>query len=433
MIDVPETQYVRIGDYHIAYQVFGSGPPDLLFMRGNINHLELQWEEPHYARFLRGLGEFARVIVYDDRGSGMSDPSPGGLDSREERAEDALAVLDSASAREVILLGTSGGAMRAITFAASHPERVMALVIINGRASNLWREDYPWGVRDEDVRLMRDAEFMRQYLGIPDEHAGWHDRYRRLSASRGLRSRMYRGGFADMDVRHVLPSVRVSTVVIEHEQWARAGPGRYIADLIPGARFVQLPGGAFAEWRFDDPDRVVEVVREFVTGEKAPPPTNRVLATVLFTDVVGSTAANAQKGDRRWSQTLDAFDEFAKRQVDRYGGRFVKSTGDGHLATFDSPGRAILCACAQRDGVGRFEIEIRAGLHTGEIELRGEDIGGMAVNIGRRVCDAAAADEVIVSGAIPPLVAGSALEFEDRGEHELKGVPGRWQLYAVKS
>lgn len=281
---------------------------------------------------------------------------------------------------------------------------------------------------------IKDPEGMRRFAGVPDDHAEWFDRYRRLSATRGLRSSMFRGGFAGMDVRHILTSIHVSTLVVEHKQWVQAGPGRYIADRIKGARFIELPDGAFAEWRFEDPDRVVEVVREFVTGEKGPPPpVNRVLATVLFTDVVGSTSANAQKGDRRWTQTLDAFDAFAKRQVERYGGRFIKSTGDGHLATFDSPGRAILCACAQRDGVGRFEIAIRAGLHTGEIELRGEDIGGLAVNIGRRVCDAASDDEVLVSSSIPPLVAGSGIDFDDLGEHELKGVPGRWQLYAVKS
>ena len=432
-MNIPETQYVRIGDYNIAYQVFGAGPPDVLFVRGNWNHLELQWEEPHLAAFLRGLGEFARVIVYDDRGSGMSDPTPGGgLAPHESRAEDALAVLDAVGADEVVAVGTGGGSMRAMMLAASHPERVMALAIVAGRASNQRHEDYPWGLTESEHQRGRDAKFLTKAGGIPDEHAAWFERYRRLSASRGLRSAMFRGGM-QIDVRNILPSIHASTLVVEHKAWVQAGPGKYIADRIPNSRFVELPDGMFGEWRFDDPGRVVEVLREFITGEKAPPPINRVLATILFTDVVGSTSANAQRGDRRWTQTLDSFDEFAKRQVDRFGGRFVKSTGDGHLATFDSPGRAILCATAMRDGVGRFELEIRAGLHTGEIELRADDIGGMAVNIGRRICDVAGPDEVIVSGTVPPLVAGSGIEFDTRGEQELKGVPGRWQLFAVKS
>jgi class 3 adenylate cyclase len=425
--EIPETKYLRVGDYHLAYQVFGQGPPDLLLKRPVGNHLELQWDDPNFASYLRGLASFSRVIVFDARGDGLSDPVSGDAwPGLEERTADTVAVLDALEAREVIVVSI-GPSFIAVSLAAAHPERVTALVLSDPSVSNQRDDDWPYGRTEEE---WRDRDY---YLsGASPQLAEWLRRYLRISLSRGAQ-RVLSQSVRDADVRQILPVVRVPTLVIEHMDAERPGRGRYVADRIPGARLHELPGRAVYGWRFDDPERVVEVIHEFVTGEKRTPSTDRVLATILFTDVVGSTSRTAKVGDRRWTQTLDAFDEFARRQVVRFGGTLVKSTGDGHLATFDSPGRAIMCACAMRDGVGRFEIELRAGLHTGEIEKRGEDVGGLAVSIARRVCDESAAAEVLVSGSVPPLVAGSGLEFEERGEHELKGVPGKWAIYAVRS
>ncbi len=425
-MDVPETKYLRIGDYHLAYQVFGEGPPDLLFLRPPANHLELRWEEPHFAAFPRGLASFSRVVVFDQRGNGLSDPTPADwLATFETKTEDAVALLDALGARDVVLV-SGGGSFYSEPLAASHPERVMALVLCEPNVTWKTDDDYPYGLTEEELR---DPELTTR--GASPALAQWLTRYRRLSSPRGV-LRDVRRRALELDVRHVLGTVRVPTLVVQHLDSRQPGRGRYVAERIPSARLVELPGRAVYFWRFDDPERVVQVIEEFVTGEKRTPPTNRVLATVLFTDVVESTSQTAQVGDRRWTQTLDAFDEFARRQVDRFGGKLIKSTGDGHLVTFDSPGRAISCACAMRDGVGRFEIELRAGLHTGEIEKRAEDISGLAVVIARRVCDVGAPGEVLVSRTVIDLVAGSGLEFDDRGEHELKGVPGTWTIYAVQ-
>jgi class 3 adenylate cyclase len=427
---------VLVGDHHIAYQVFGSGPPDLLFLRTNMNNLEVQWDEPHFAAFLNGLGSFARVATYDDRGTGLSDPfEPGTYLNAVARMEDVLAVLDKVEMKEVVLVAESAATFRAVHLAASHPERVAALVLCGGYARMRFAPDYPLGFTDEEsASLARDPNSV-MYAGVSDELRDWFDRYRRLSINRGT-LRTLNAHFSkqdDRDVREILPSLRVPCLVIEHTDMPKAGRGRDLADRIMGARYVPLPGRAFYGWHFPDPALVASTIEEFITGEKSAPRLDRVLATVVFTDVVASTNRAAEFGDRRWRETLDAFDAFAERQVARFGGRLVKATGDGHLATFDSPSRATLWACAMRDGVARFDLEIRAGVHLGEIELRGTDIGGMAVNIARRVCDVAPDGTVLVSGNVPPLVTGSGLEFDDRGEHELKGVPGRWQLYSVRS
>jgi class 3 adenylate cyclase len=423
---IPETKYVRVGDSHLAYQVFGNGPPDILLTRSFGNHLELQWEDPHFAAFMRGLATFGRVITFDGLGWGMSDPVSGTL-RYEELVQNALAVLDAVGAQEVVIVATV--TPMAVTFAASHPERVMALVLLEPVVTMNRDSDWEFGKSDEE---WRDPNFVMR--GASPQLAEWLARYARLSAPRGKRRLFFRAGPPEgADVRGILPALHVSTLVIQHLDSWQPGRGRAVAERIEGARLVELPGQAVYLWWFPDPERVVEVIQEFVTGEKHTPRTDRVLATVMFTDVVESTSRTAQVGDRRWTQTLDAFEEFARRQVDRFGGKIIKSTGDGHLATFDSPGRAILCACGMRDGVGRFEIELRAGLHTGEIEKRGEDIGGLAVSIARRVCDEGGAGDVLVSGAVPPLVAGSGISFTDRGMHQLKGVPDEWRLFAVEA
>jgi class 3 adenylate cyclase len=426
MMDVPETKYARVGGEHIAYQIFGHGPRDVLLLRTSFNHLELQWEEPNLAAFMLGLASFSRVIAFDHRGSGVSDPFPRDRPFFDFLLEDAVAVMDAADAGRVVVVGC-GPNYAAAALPATHPERVDALILCN--AIPTWKsdDDFRHGLAESD---RRDRSFWVQ--NASPLVAEWFVRYARLSMPRGA-ARQLASDAAEFDLRDLLPSIHVPTLIVQNTDSPVASAGSYLAGHIADARLVELPGKAIHFWRFDEPERVVRVVEEFVTGEKQAPTTNRVLATILFTDVAGSTSQTVRVGDRRWTQTLDAFDEFTRRQVDRFGGRLIKSTGDGHLATFDSPGRAILCACAMCDGVGRFEIELRAGLHTGEIEKRGEDIGGLAVSIARRVCDAGGAGEVLVSGIVPPLVAGSGLEFEDRGEHELKGVPGKWAVYAVRS
>ena len=432
--DLPRTRYVRVDDYHIGFQVFGDGPQDVLFLRTNMNHLELQWEEPRFAAFLQALASFSRVIVYDDRGSGMSDPfPPNEYRAAKDRMDDVIAVLDKVGAERVALVAETMATFRAVHLAASHPERVTAVVFCDGLARATHAPDYAFGYTPDNYRAM-DRGQMKWLEGASPELAAWLQRYARISVNRGT-LHLYRQAFSEhdeRDVRQILSAVREPTLVLEHAESMFPGAGRDLAERLPDATYKELPGHPVYGWWYPDPAAVADAIEEFITGEKRAPSLDRVLATVLFTDVVGSTARTAQLGDRRWRSTLDSLDEFAKRQIDRFGGKLIKSTGDGHLATFDSPGRAILCACALRDGVGRFELEIRAGLHTGEIELRGEDVAGTGVNIARRVCDAAADGEVLVSSAVPPLVAGSGLDFADRGEHDLKGVPGRWQLFAVR-
>lgn len=434
MIEVPEVKYVRVNDYHLAYQVFGSGPPDLLFLRTGLNHIELQWEEPKFAALLRGLASFGRVIVHDKRGHGLSDPFPPtwhDLPPNEVRAqvelEDVLAVMDRLAVGEAIVIAESASAFCAAHLAASHPERVMAAVFCN-----------PYAFGDQELRRSDFTDDPAILKGAAPDLKRWLLRYVRASLNRAtLKSAQKHSVESDYldepDARPLLPAVRVPALVVKVKDGVHAGQAEDVKKLLPDARLVSVPGVAPLGWRFDDPEAVVAVIEEFVTGEKRAPRADRVLATILFTDVVESTSMAAEIGDRRWTSTLDSLDDFTFRQVDRFGGKRIKSTGDGHLVTFDSPGRAILCACALRDGVDRFGIEIRAGLHVGEVEVRGQDIGGLAVSIARRVCDKGAAGEVLVSGAIPQLVAGSGFEFEDRGEHGLRGVPGRWHLYAVRA
>jgi class 3 adenylate cyclase len=445
--DAPETRYTNTADgVHIAYQAFGEGPVDLVVLPGGWN-LEVEWEWPSVARFFRRLASFSRVIRFNMRGEGLSDPvAPRDWQTLEQRAEDMQAVLDAVGSDRTALLGGAFGGQMMAFFAATHPERTAALLLVGTTARLGWAPDYPWGgsVANRELTVERAEAGWEQGAGLArliapsmaDDPAfvSWIARLHRQSYSPGA-ARAAARMMMETDVRDLLPTIRVPTLVLCRSGSVLGfGPdhARYLAGHIPGATLVELPGDESVMY-LGDTDSVVDEVEEFLTGSRHPPAADRVLATVLFTDIVGSTERAAELGDRRWLDVLDSHDETVRRQLERFRGREVTTGGDSFLATFDGPGRAILCACAIRDAVRALGIEVRAGLHTGEIELRGADVAGVAVHIGARVAAIAGPGEVLVSGAVPPLVAGSGIAFEDRGERELKGVPGTWRLYAVES
>jgi len=443
MTDVPQTRYAERGDSYVAYQVLGHAPRDIVFMRSAFNHVELQWEDPRMARFLLRLSSIGRLMVFDPRGSGLSDAFlEGGIPTVEHWADDALSVMDAVGSERATVVTSGGGTPRAIALAASHPERVVSLVICNGYARTARGADYPHGRTEEEMRERASALLAAWGQSVPaqlvdgDPALGeWVPRYRRYAATPGFARKVFEL-VRRVDVRYLLTAIRVPVLVIQHAENASSettGHGRYLGEHIPGAEYVELPGRVLVEWRFPDPDAVASEIEGFLVGTRSAPEPDRVLATVLFTDIVGSTESTVAAGDRRWRDILDSLDRLVASEAQRFRGRVVKSTGDGHLATFDGPGRAIRCATALNERAGTLGLKLRAGLHTGEIELRGDDIGGIAVDIARRVCDAADDGRVFVSSAVPPLVAGSLIEFADQGEHGLKGVPQRWRLYSVAS
>jgi class 3 adenylate cyclase len=440
--DTPETHFAKTADgVHIAYQAFGEGPVDVVVLPGRWN-LEVDWEWPPVARFFRRLASFSRVIRFNMRGEGLSDPvAPRDWQTLEQRAEDMQAVLDTVGSDRTALLGGAFGGQMMAFFAATHPERTAALVLVDTTARLGWAPDYPWGgaVAERELTAERAEAGWEQGAGlahlvapsIADDPAfvSWIARLHRQSYSPGA-ARAAARMMSETDVRDLLPTIRVPTLVLCRSGNQVFGPdhARYLAGHIPTATLVELPGDESVMY-LGASDAVVDEVEEFLTGTRHAPEADRVLATVLFTDIVGSTELAAELGDRRWRDLLDSHDETVRRQLERFRGREVNTVGDGFLATFDGPGRAILCAFAIRDALRALGIEVRADLHTGEVELRGDDVAGVAVHIGARVAAIAGAGEVLVSGAVPPLVAGSGIEFMDRGERQLKGVPGSWKLY----
>jgi class 3 adenylate cyclase len=444
VIDVPETRYTKTADgVHIAYQVLGSGPIDLVFMSTWFSHIDVQWDQPAFARFLRRLASFSRLILFDKRGTGESDPvSLPALPTLEAWMDDIVAVMQAAGSDQSALLGDSSGGMLAALFAATYPDRTTALVLSDTLARGARAPDYPssgvdrltpeemeatWG-RGPDPALQATAPSVAADPGFRT----WWARYQRLSVSPAMAAAIW-GMFRSADVREVLPAIRVPTLVLHRRdnRWLPVEHGRFIAEHIAGAKYVELDG--VDQWPYlGDSDSLLDEVEEYLTGVRGGPATDRVLATVLFTDIVGSTDRAADLGDRKWRDLLDSHDQTTRRQLERFRGREIKTTGDGFAAIFDGPGRAIQCACAIRDAVRALGIDLRAGLHTGEIELRGDDVAGMAVHIGARVSASAGPGDVLVSSAIPPLVVGSGIAFQDRGEYELRGVPGTWRLYAVE-
>jgi pimeloyl-ACP methyl ester carboxylesterase/class 3 adenylate cyclase len=433
----PETRYAKSGDVHIAYQVVGSGPTDLVLVPGFISHIEEWWEEPLSARFLERLASFSRLILFDKRGTGLSDREAG-VPTLEQRMDDVRAVLAAAGSERAAVLGVSeGGAMSAL-FAATYPERTAALVL--------------YGTFAEFCSWVPTPEHLEHFLHAIDEGWGtgrslphfapsvaddsrfrrWWARYERLGASPGAAMALMRMN-SEIDVRHVLPAIRVPTLVLHRtgDVTVDVEAGRYQAAHIPGATYVELPGVDHLPF-VGDAEAVLDEIEEFLTGARPVAEPDRVLATVLFTDVVGSTELAARLGDRRWRDLLDAHHAAVRRQLDRFRGREVKTVGDGFLATFDGPARAIRCADAIRASVRTLGLEVRAGLHTGEVELIGDDVGGIAIHVGARVAALAGPGEVLVSSTVKDLVAGSGLRFEDRGTHRLKGVPEGWRLFAAE-
>ena len=439
----PKTQYVRSGDLHIAYQVVGDGPRDLVYVPGWISHVELAWEEPTLARFLHRLASFSRLILFDKRGTGLSDRVPNDkLPTLEERIDDLRAVMDAVGSERAAVFGFSEGGNLSALFAATYPERTTALVMFGTFAKRVWSPDYPWAPKPENreqqyelvEREWGELMDLKDYAPSKADDEAFLRRlatFFRRSASPGAAVALLRMN-TQIDIRHVLPTIGVPTLVLHRtrDRDADVEEGRWIAKQIPNARFVELPGEDHLPW-VGDSDSVLDEVEEFLTGARRLPETNRVLATVLFTDIVGSTEHAARLGDHKWRELLDSHHALVRKELARFRGHEVKTVGDAFIATFDGPARAVRCACALRDALAQLDIEIRAGVHTGEVEMLGNDIGGIAVHITSRVIGAAQPGEVLVSSTVKDLTAGSGIGFDDRGRHVLKGVPGDWRLFAV--
>jgi class 3 adenylate cyclase len=438
----PETRYARSGDVHIAYQVFGEGDLDLVLVPGYVTHVELVWEHEPAARFLEGLASFARVITFDRRGSGLSDPVAE-APTLEQRMDDVRAVMDAADSERAALVGISEGVPMSILFAATYPRRVQALVCSGGMARSTYADDYPWAL-PADALLESGVELIVPNWGdgslvevaAPSqadnpESRAFFARMQRATASPGMMTALAQM-FLDLDVRDVVPSVHIPTLVLHRvrDRLVNVGNGRWLAEHMPNARLVELEGDDHVPW-YERPDEWLGEVQEFLTGARAVPEPDRVLATVLFTDIVASTRTAAELGDKRWREVLDAHAHVVRDALSRFDGREVKSTGDGFLATFDGPARAIHCARAVLESSEPLGIRVRAGLHAGECEVMGDDIGGMAVHIAARVSALAGPGEVLVSRTVKDLVVGSDIRFSDRGEHTLKGIDDAWHLYAV--
>jgi class 3 adenylate cyclase len=436
-------RYARNGDVSLAYDLFGEGERDILVTFGWIGSFQSAWEVPAHARWLERLAGLGRVIMWDKRGTGLSERLPADrVPTLEERMDDMRVVLDAAGSQRAVALGFSEGASLAAVFAASHPERVSSLILEGGFARLLHDEDYDWGITREE-----SEEFNRRVGATWGDNAWllklWAPSVADDPVAREQWNRMLVFGgtpataiawlemVQETDIRHVLPAIGVPSLVI-HRVEDRIVPvqhGRYLAEHIPAARYAELPRADHLWWI--DGDDILEEIESFLTGATAAYEPDRVLATVMFTDLVDSTTRAAELGDRRWRDLVEEHDRLVRSRLEHYRGQEVKTLGDGFLATFDGPGRAIRCAADLRDGVRRLGLELRAGLHTGECEVAGHDIRGIAVNIGARVGATAGPGEVLVSQTVKDLVAGSGLDFEDRGEHELKGVPGSWRLYSV--
>ena len=438
----PTTRYTKAGDGRIAYQVVGDGPVDLLYMPSVGDCVDLRWDYQPYATFLHRLSSFSRLIQFDRRGVGASDPVPlDAAPSWERWIDDAIAVLDVVGSEQVAVFGWADAGTTAVMFAATQPQRTLALVL--GNTPTNFAQGMNPGVRVGAVE--GGIDFFAAVWGTEEVAAAtaptaardpafcaWLAKSQRLASS-PQEAGTYLRWLGATDVSGALGSVRAPTLVLQREasQWITVDEGRYMADHIPGARFVVIPGTDLTIYTEPHAETLREI-EEFITGVPAAQEPERSLATVVFTDIVGSTTRAAELGDRRWRNLLATHDALSATIVEQHRGRLIKMTGDGLLATFDGPGKAIQCATTLRDALAPVGIDIRVGLHTGEIELRKDDIGGIAVHLAARVLEHAGAGEVLVSGAVPMLVAGSGIQFDDRGEHELKGVPGPWRLFAVE-
>jgi len=443
----PGTSYARTEDgAHIAYQVTGHGPIDVVFMPWWWNNLDSQWDDPLITHFLDRLASFSRLIVFDMRGVGLSDPaSLQDLPTLERWMDDAKAVLDAVGSSQAMVIGHGDGGLVAMLFAATYPARTSGLVLVDAYALLVSDDSYEgWDREGLDVVLTGFEDFWG--TGAPGwvemvapSHAESEEfreqlaRLERQSVSPGAAAAMQLV-IGHLDVRPILQAISAPTLVLAHRDnlYMPAHFGRYLAEHIPAATMIELEGADHLYW-VGDADATLDEIEQFATGTRTPPRAERVLATVLFTDIAGSTRLAAELGDQRWGQVLEHHHELVRRQLERFRGHEVKVMGDGFLATFDGPARAIACACAIRDATRQVGLGVRAGLHTGEIEIGGSDIAGLAVHIGQRVSSLAEPGEVLVSRTVVDLVVGSGMQFADRGEHQLKGVPGQWRIFAVET
>jgi len=438
-VRTPETRYASSGELSIAYQVVGDGDVDIVYVPGWVSHVEMQWEPSPAVGFIDGLSRIGRVVTFDKRGTGLSDRSLG-AGSLDERMDDVRAVMDAAGVERAALVGMSEGGPLSMLFAATYPDRVERLVLYASFARAVSGPDYPHGVSPEFAHTFADAIAALWGTGeilaanAPDSPPGVDalasaGRFERSASTPGVAAAIMRANI-DIDVRDILPTIGVPALVLhcDRDPFISVEHSRYLATHIPGATYVELEGDFHVSWRPERYAPALEAIEEFLTGTAHAREPDRVLKTILFTDIVDSTPTAARLGDASWRQVLDAHDEVIRREVLRFRGTEISTTGDGFLVAFDGPARAIRCAHAIVAAVAATGVHVRAGVHAGECEVRGDDLAGMAIHIGARVSARAGTDEVLVSSTVRDLVAGSGLAFEDRGEHELKGVPGLWRL-----
>lgn len=438
------TNYAQSGDGSVAYQVSGDGPIDVVLALGFVTHLELQMESPPMADFVRRLASFSRLIRFDKRGCGLSDPIDE-VQPLEERADDVLAVMDAVGSERAAIIGVSEGGPMSALIAATHPDRISELILFGAMARTTSADDYPWALPAEAYRESamefilphwgRDStgivELFTPSLAGNPEAVEFSARLERMAASPAMIMKLQEM-YLDTDVRAILPAIHVPTLVMhrEHDRVVNRRAGQAMAEQIPNARYVEFEGRDHTPWT-GDVEAVIGEIEEFLTGSRSAPEPDRALATVMFTDIVGSTARASQMGDGKWRELLTTHDSTVGEQITRFRGRKVKSLGDGYLATFDGPARAIECGRAITQATAEQGVDVRVGIHSGEVELIGEDVGGIAVHIAARVGALAGASEVLVSSTVKELVVGSGIAFTDRGSHELKGVEDQWRLFAA--
>jgi len=438
-----DVRYARSGDIDIAYRTLGDGPLTLVLVAGAFTNLDVLWESPDYRRYCEQLASFARLVQFDKRGMGLSDRVD--LGTLEERMDDVRAVLDAVGGSDAVLVGTSEGGPMSMLFAATYPERTKALVLCGAEVKEERTDDWPWGEAtrpefEEHIATIAErwsapTPSVRAFLGEDGdtpEAREWFTRLRIQSATPRIAEVFMRMAF-EIDVRNVVPAVSAPTLVIHRsgDRVCHVENGRFLAASIAGAKYVELDGDPHMPWAGGGGDDIAAEIREFLTGVREPAEPDRILATLLFTDIVGSTENARRLGDRRWRELLDRHHEAVRRELVRFRGREVDTAGDGFFAVFDGPARAIRCARSAIDAVGELGLELRAGLHTGEVELSGDAVRGIAVHTAARVAGLAGTNEVLVSGTVKDLIAGSGIELADRGVRELKGIPGDWRLYAV--
>ena len=442
MVTPPETKYTQSGDASIAYQVLGQGPLDLIIVPGWVSHLEQAWEDPSYARFLERLASFSRLILFDKRGTGLSDRITG-IPTLEQRMDDVRAVMDAVGSQRAALFGVSEGGSMSVLFAATYPERTSALVLYSTIAKGRLVDDTSGALTREQDEASDDKwrkgwggpvsiEGLAPSVAHDERFRQWYAKFLRLSAGPTTVINLLRM-YSQIDVSTILPTIHIPTLVLHRtaDLAIEVEQGRYLAEHIPGAKLVELAGEDHLWW-VGDTEAIVNEIEEFVTGTRSVTTADRALATVLFLDIVGSTKHALALGDAGWHTVLDGYYATVRKELARFRSNEIDTAGDGFFATFDGPARAIRCACAIGDAVKPLGIEVRSGLHTGECELIGGKVGGIAVHIGARVMSKAGASEVLVSRTIKDLVAGSGIQFKDRGLHSLKGIPGEWRLFTVQ-